>query len=85
MLGFYRSKLSYKRVVRLVGSTPSVLAIAARPSSLKRAAIKAVHNAQQLLLRKKAIDFSCSILFTAILQLVEDGFLEQEKAFRKSN
>lgn len=85
MPGSYRSKLSYKRVVRLVGSTPSVLAIAARPGSLKRAAIEAVHNAQQPLPRKKAIDFGCSIPFTAIPQLVEDGFLEQEKAFRKGD
>lgn len=85
MPGSYRSKLSYKRVVRLVGSASSAPAIAARPGSLKHAALEAVHNAQQPVLRSRAIDFGCSIPFTAIPKLVEDGFQEQERVFRKGN
>lgn len=85
MPGSYRSKLSYKRVVRLVGSAPPVLAIAARPGSLKRAAIEAEHKAKRPSLRNKAIHFGCTIPFATIPKLVEDGFLEQEKTFRKGN
>jgi hypothetical protein len=48
--------------------------MAARPGSLKRAAIEAEHQAKQLSLRKRVIDFNCAIPFTAILQLVEDRF-----------
>jgi hypothetical protein len=83
--GSYRSKLSYRRVVRLVGSAPSVSAIAARPGSLKRAAIEAEHRAKRPLLRHKAIDFGCAIPFATIPQLVEDGFRAQETAFRTGN
>ena len=49
-------------------------AIAARPSSLKRAAIKAEHQAKRPLLQKSVVDFECAIPFNAIPQLVEDGF-----------
>jgi hypothetical protein len=46
MPGSYQSKLSYRRVVRLVGSAPPASATAARPGSLKRAVIEAEHNAK---------------------------------------
>ena len=83
--GSYQSRLSYRRVTRLVGSVPSVSAIAARPGSLKRAAIEAEHRAKRLSLRKSVVDFDCAIPFNAIPQLVEDGFRQQEKVFKTGN
>jgi hypothetical protein len=85
LLGSYQSRLSYRSVVRLVGSAPLVSAIAARPSSLKRAAIKAKHRAKQPSLGKSVIDFNCAIPFNAIPQLIEDGFRQHEKVFRTGN
>ena len=83
--GSYQSRLSYRRVTRLVGSAPSASAMAARPGSLKRAAIEAEHRAKRPSLRKSVIDFDCAIPFNAIPQLVEDGFRQQEKMFKKGN
>jgi hypothetical protein len=83
--GSYQSRLSYRRVTRLVGSAPSVSAIAARPGSLKRAAIEAEHRAKRPLVAKSVVDFDCAIPFDAIPQLVEDGFRQQEKMFRTGN
>jgi hypothetical protein len=74
MLGSYQSKLSYRRVIRLVGSAPLASAIAARPGSLKRAAIEAEHNAKRPSLKNSAIYFGCAIPFASILQLIEEGF-----------
>ena len=61
------------------------LAMAARPSSLKRAAMEAEHQAKRPSLRKSVIDFDCAIPFNAIPQLVEDGFRRHEKVFRIGN
>lgn len=83
--GSYQSRLSYRRVIRLVGSAPSVSAVAARPGSLKRAAIEAEHRAKRSLLRKSVVDFDCAIPFDAIPQLIEDGFRHQEKMFKTGN
>lgn len=85
MPGSYQSKLSYRRAIRLVGSAPPVLAIAARHGSLKRAAIEAEHRAKRPSLRKSAIDFGCAIPFKTIPQVVEDGFRQQEKVFKTGN
>ncbi|KAH7334190.1 hypothetical protein BKA66DRAFT_480077 [Pyrenochaeta sp. MPI-SDFR-AT-0127] len=85
MPGSYQSKLSYRRVIRLVGSAPSALAIAARPGSLKRAAIEAEHRAKRPANRRRVIDFGYSIPFNTIPQLIEDGFRQQEQNFRKGN
>jgi hypothetical protein len=83
--GSYQSRLSYRRVIRLVGSAPLVSAMAARPGSLKRAAIEAEHRAKRPSLRKAVIEFNCVIPFDAIPQLVEDGFRQHEKVFRTGN
>lgn len=83
--GSYQSRLSYRRVVRLVGSAPLALAIAARPGSLKRAAIEAEHRAKRPSLGGSVIDFDCAIPFNAIPQLIEDGFRQHEKVFRSGN
>ena len=83
--GSYQSRLSYRRVIRLVGSAPLVSAIAARPGSLKRAAIEAEHRAKRPSLGKSVMDFGCAIPFDAIPQLVEEGFQEHERLFKTGN
>jgi hypothetical protein len=84
MPGSYRSKLSCRRVVRLVGSALSVKAIAARPGSLKRAAIDAEQAAKRLR-RTGKIDFGCPVPFIRIPPLVQEGFAQQEKLFHKGD
>lgn len=76
--GTYQSRLSYRRVVKLVGYTPPALALTARPGSVKRAAIEAENKMKQPIKRRR-IDFGCGIPFTNIPKLVEDGFKQQEK------
>jgi hypothetical protein len=82
--GTYQSRLSYRRVVKLVGYTPPALALTARPGSLKRAAIEAEDRMKQPIKRRR-IDFGCAIPFTNIPKLVEDGFKQQEKNFQKGD
>ena len=52
----------------------------ARPSSIKRAAIKAKDKIKQPIKRRR-IDFSCAISFTNIPKLVKDNFKGLEKNF----
>jgi hypothetical protein len=59
--------------------------MAARPSSLKRAAIEAEHQAKRPSLQKSVINFDYAIPFNAIPQLVEDGFQQHKKVFRTGN
>jgi hypothetical protein len=47
--------------------------LTARPSSVKRAAIKAEDKIKQPIKRRR-IDVGCAIPFTNIPKLVEDGF-----------
>lgn len=84
MPGSYRAKLSWRRVVRLVGSALSVKAIAARPGSLKRAALEAEQEAKRPCLTGK-IDFGCPVPFRKIPPLVQEGFSQQEKLFQKGD
>jgi hypothetical protein len=79
--GTFQSRLSYRRVVRLIGSVASVVALTAPPGSLKRAAIEAQHRAKRSRTRSW-IDFSCSIPFTKIPDLIQKGFDVQKKSFR---
>ena len=69
-------------MIRLVGSIPARSAIAARPGSLKRAAIEAEHRAKRPLHTKRRVDFGCAIPFTTIPPLVEDGFRECDRVMR---
>jgi hypothetical protein len=85
MPGWYQSRLSYRRAVRLVGSTPSALALTARPGSLKRAAIEAEHKAKRPANKKMVVDFGCVIPFNTIPPLVDHGFRLQEKNFKKGD
>ncbi len=82
--GTYQSRLSYRRVIRLVGYTPPALALTVRPDSVKRAAIEAEDKMKRPIKRRR-IDFGCAIPFTNIPKLVEDGFKQQEKNFRNQD
>ncbi|KAL1793797.1 hypothetical protein ACET3X_004695 [Alternaria dauci] len=82
--GSYHGRLSYRRMTRLVGNVPAPSAIAARPGSLKRAAIEAVHQAKRRSQTKSTIDFGCQIPFNAIPPLVEKGFQQLDGQFSKS-
>ena len=84
MPGSYCSRITYRRVVRLVGHIAPIRAIAARPGSLKRAAIEAESRAGQPR-KRQAIDLGCEIPFTCIPTIVDDGFRAQEKIFAKGN
>jgi hypothetical protein len=85
MPGSYQSRLSYRRVVRLVGSTPLVTALTARPGSLKRAAMEAEHKAKRPANQKMVIDFGCPIPFTTIPALIQSGFQRLEKNFQRGD
>lgn len=82
--GSHRSKLTHRRVVMLVGVAPSRLALAARPGSLKRAAIEADQQSANKG-KKRKIDFGCSIPFTSIPTMVEKGFTKQQNQFKRGN
>lgn len=84
MPGSHRSRITYRRVVRLVGQIPPPRAVAARPGSLKRAAIEAEHRAQRPV-KRQAIDLGCDIPFTRIPDIVEEGFSALAKMFSKGN
>ena len=84
MPGSHCSRITHRRVVRLVGHTPPVRAIAARPGSLKRAAIEAESRAARPV-KRQAIDLGYEVPFTRIPTIVEDGFRAQEKILAKGN
>jgi hypothetical protein len=84
MPGSHRSRITYRRVIRLVGAIPPPRAIVARPGSLKRAAIEAEHRAQRPV-KRQAIDLGYGIPFTRIPDLVEEGFSALTKIFSKGN
>jgi hypothetical protein len=84
MPGSHRSRVAYKHVVRLVGLNPPPRAMAARPGSLKRAAIKAEHRADRPV-KRQAIDLGYSIPFVCIPEIVEEGFSALKRLFSKGN
>lgn len=84
MPGSHCSRITPRRVVRLVGHSPPIRAIAARPGSLKRAAIEAEHRAARPA-KRQVIDLGHEVPFTSIPKIVEDGFRAQEKIFAKGN
>ena len=61
------------------------MTIAARPGSLKCAAIEAEHWVKRRLPLKSEIDFGCTMPFDIIPQLVEDRFRQHGKVFRTDN
>lgn len=84
MPGSHCSRITYRRVVRLVGHTAPPRAIAARPGSLKRAAIEAESVAGRTKTRQ-AIDLGSEVPFTCVPTIIHDGFRAQEKIFAKGN
>jgi hypothetical protein len=84
MPGSHRSRITYRRVVRLVGLSPPPRAVAARPGSLKRAAIEAEYRAERPV-KRRAIDLGYSVPFVRIPDIVEDGFRALTKLFSKGN
>lgn len=84
MPGSHCSRITYRRVVRLVSHTAPLRAIAARPGSLKRAAIEAESRARRPM-KRQAIDLGCEVPFTCIPDIVNNGFRAQEKIFAKGN
>lgn len=84
MPGSHCSRITYRRVVKLVGHGPPKRAIAARPGSLKRAAIEAQILAERPV-KRLAIDLGCEIPFTSVPAVVDEGFKAQEKVLAKGN
>lgn len=87
--GRHRQRLTHTKTVALVGSSPARSVLAARPGSLKRAALEA---AEQMLLgppqkraRRQKIDFGCDIPFREIPRLVNEGFVKLGRLFAKGN
>jgi hypothetical protein len=82
--GVYKSRISHRRIIRLVGQSPPPAALQARPGSLKRAAIEA-HLQSQNPPKKARIKFNCPIPFRRIPPLIEQGFKHQEQYLKGSN
>jgi hypothetical protein len=73
MPGSHRSRITYRRVNRLVGAMAPPRVVAARPGSLKRDAMEAELRVQQPV-KRRVIDLGADIPFTRLPKLVEDGF-----------
>jgi hypothetical protein len=85
MPGSHRGKITYRRVVKLVGSVTAhhQIMLTARPGSPKRRAQEAIaeYKAHQAASSKKAkrrrIDFGCEIPFRDVPEFIRAGFNEQ--------
>ena len=75
MPGSHRSRITYRREIRVVGAVLPARILAARPGSSKRDAIEAELRTQKLV-RCQVIDFGCKVPFEHIPKLVEEGFTE---------
>jgi len=84
MPGSHRSRITSRRVVKLVGYMPAVQAVTARPGSLKRRAIEAESQASQRV-KRQAIRLGSEVPFTTIPVRVDEGFRRLEKLFAKGN
>ena len=84
MPGSHCSRITYRRVVKLVGHAPVARVIAARPGSLKRAAIEAELWADRPA-KRQVVDLGSDMPFTRIPKIIEEGFQEQEKALARGN
>lgn len=82
--GVYQSRLSFRRVIRLIGYATPAGVLSAPIGSLKRSAMEAQHQAKRTRTTSR-IDFGCSIPFTQIPELVKQGFEAQELHFRKGD
>jgi hypothetical protein len=82
MPGSHCSRMTYRRVVRLVGRSVGFKVMAGRPGSLKRAAMEAEALAKEAG-KRLAMDFGCKIPFEEIPESVKAAFLEQENVLVK--
>jgi hypothetical protein len=86
MPGSHRGRITHRRMVRIVGSTPPRRAVAARPESLKRQAIEAEMRVERAAKRKlRVMDLGSEIPFTRIPLIVEEGFTALAKVFSRGN
>jgi hypothetical protein len=84
MPGLYQSRLSHRRVIRLIGyATPAVI-LSAPAGSLKRAALEAQDRVKRARIQSR-IDFGSRLPFSSIPDLVRDGFDGLEKQFQRGN
>jgi hypothetical protein len=82
--GPYHAKLSARRVVRLVGSVQSTLALSARPDSLKRAVIEAEERVERPA-RRRRISLGHKLPFDSVPEVITDGFNRLDGLFKKGN
>ena len=82
--GVYQSRLSFRRVVRLINYTTPAAVLSTPTDSLKRAALEAQHEAKRRQTPRR-IDFGCEIPFTQIPELVKQGYEALERQFRKGD
>jgi hypothetical protein len=82
--GSYRSLITCRRVIKLTGRAPVVMAVWARPGSLKRAAIEAEERRSRPTVTMR-IDFGCPVPFMHIPSLVRDGFEMQARILNRGN
>lgn len=80
--GSHCSRITSRRVVRLVGRSISMRVMTGRPGSLKRAAME-VESAAREAAKRLAMDFGCEIPFTKVPAVVAEGFLAQEGVLAK--
>lgn len=86
--GSHRSRLTSRRIVRLVGVTKPRHIMNARPGSLKRQAMEAEYRmqleAQQPKRRRgRVIDFGYAIPFQTVPAVIQNGFTDLDKIFEK--
>jgi hypothetical protein len=84
MPGKYHARLSYRRLIRLVGLSDSTAVAAAPPNSLKRAALEAQDLAKRPKIQSR-ISFGCDVPFVQIPLLIQGAFEKQERSFRKGD
>jgi len=84
MPGSHCSRITYRRVVKLVGHAAPARAIFARPGSLKRLAIEAQIQADRPV-QRQVINFGSDIPFQQIPPAIEEAFAAQVKVLATGN
>lgn len=82
--GAHQSRLSHRRVVRLVGHERSQEVLSAPAGTLKRAALEAAYRSKRTR-RSPHVHFGCAIPFQQIPKLVRQGFEALEQLFQRGD
>lgn len=82
--GHYRSRLSFRYVIRLIGFVTPAAVLSAPVGSLKRAAMEAQHQVKRPRVTSR-VDFGCAIPFAQIPELIKQGFEAQDLQFQKGD